>query len=172
MTCLAITGPPGSGKSTLARRIAEELRRRGLRVCGISCPDVREGGRRVGFVVEDLESGERAWLARVSGCSGPRVGRYRLCPEAEDLAVKALSKDCDVYLIDEIGPMELRLPRLREAMLRALRSGRPFIAVHHLKLRDPDFLEALRGCERVLVTREGREESWERALAWLSRFSS
>jgi nucleoside-triphosphatase len=172
LKCIAITGPPGSGKSTLAKALADELRKRGLKVCGISCPDVREGGRRVGFVVVDLETGERAWLAKVSGCPGPRVGRYFLCPEAEDLAVKALSKDCDVYLIDEIGPMELKLPRLREAMLKVLKSGKPFIAVHHLRLRDREFVEALKGCAKVYVTREAREEAWREAFASLSRLFS
>ncbi len=170
MWCLAITGPPGAGKSTLARKIVEELKKKGLKVCGISCPDVREGGRRVGFVVEDLESGERAWLAKVSGCPGPRVGRYFLCPEAEELAVKALNKECDVYLIDEIGPMELKLPRLREAMLKVVKGNKPFVAVHHLRLRDRDFLEALRRCHRIYITRETREEAWKEVLRLLSSF--
>ncbi len=164
MGCIVITGRPGSGKSTLARALAEELRKRGLRVCGISCPDVRVSGKRVGFRVEDIETGEGVWLARVEGCDGPKVGRYRVCFEAEEFAVNVLNKamECDVVLIDEIGPMELKLPKLRETMLKVINSNKPFIAVVHLRLREKEFLDALRKCEWITVERERREEAWAR----------
>jgi len=168
--CLAITGPPGAGKSTLARKVVEELKKAGLKVCGTSCPDVREGGRRVGFLIVDVEDGSRAWLARVD-CEGPRVGRYKLCPGAEEVGVRALSKDCDVYLIDEIGPMELKLPKLREAMLRVVSGNKPFVAVYHARLRDEEFLRALSRCHKIFVTKDTREEAWKEALEALSSFS-
>jgi len=79
VSCLAITGPPGGGKSTLALKIVEKLKRKGLNVCGVVCPDVRISGKRIGFKVIDLSSGAEAWLARIDGCDGPRVGRYKVC---------------------------------------------------------------------------------------------
>lgn len=169
MWCVAITGPPGSGKSTLAKRLAEFLKEKGLKVCGITCPDVRVGGRRIGFKVIDLVSGEEAWLARID-CEGPKVGRYRLCEGAEELARKALSReDCDAYLIDEIGPMELRQKGFREAMLKAVRSGKPFIAVYHVRLSDKEFLEHLKKCFNIYLTKDERELAYEKAISFLKK---
>ena len=167
MWCVAITGPPGSGKSPLAKRLADFLKEKGLKVCGITCPDVRVKGRRIGFKVIDLVSGEEAWLARVD-CEGPRVGRYRLCEGAEELAKRALSReDCDVYLIDEIGPMELKQKGFREAMLKAIKSGKPFIAVYHVRLSDKEFLSALKRCFNIYLTKDEREIAYEKALKYL-----
>ncbi len=170
--CIVITGKPGAGKSTLARYIAEELKRRGLSVCGIACPDVRVGGKRIGFRVVDVSAGEWAWLAKVEGCDGPRVGKYRICREAEEFSVKALEKamGCDIVLIDEVGPMELKLPKLREQMLKIMKGGKPFIAVVHLRLREPEFLNVLKGCKWITVERERREEAWARAEEILNDF--
>ncbi len=165
--CIAITGPPGSGKSTLAKRIADFLREKGYRVCGITCPDVRVGGRRIGFKVIDLVTGEEAWLARID-CKGPKVGRYKLCEGAEELAIKALGReDCDVYLIDEIGPMELRQADFRNAMLKAVRSGKPFIAVYHVRLSDKEFMEVLKKCFNIYLTKDEREIAYDKALSYL-----
>ena len=172
MKCIVITGKPGAGKSTLARHIAERLKKRGLRVCGISCPDVRVNGKRVSFKVVDVNTGEGVWLARIEGCDGPRVGRYRVCKEAEEFSVKTLRKamECDVVLIDEIGPMELKLPRLREEMLRIIKSGKPFVAVVHLRLKEPEFLEHLKRCSWIVVEKERREEARAKAEEILSDF--
>ncbi|UXD21311.1 nucleoside triphosphatase [Ignicoccus pacificus DSM 13166] len=165
--CIAITGEPGAGKSTLAMKLVEELKRRGYKVCGVTCPDVRVRGRRIGFKMVDIRSGKEEWLAKVEGCNGPRVGRYRVCPQVVELVKEAFSGDCDFYVIDEIGPMELKLDEVRKEFLKVLRSGRPFIVVHHLRLRDREFLEMLRNCKKIIVRREAREEAYEEALEYL-----
>lgn len=139
-----LTGNPGVGKSTIFNLIVGELRRLGCRVGGISAPEVRVGGRRVGFKILDIETGEEAWLARAGYPSPVRVGRYGvLVEEAERLGARAIRKaleEADVIGIDEIGPMELLVPGLREAIIQALTYDKPVIGVVHrgLKSRDPE----------------------------------
>ncbi|MCD6323939.1 MAG: NTPase [Desulfurococcales archaeon] len=134
-----ITGRPGIGKTTVFMRVVKELRRRGLDVAGFTCPEVRVGGRREGFDIIDIESGVRVPLARVREfCeSGIRVGKY--CVEessASEVGTKALEKalaEADVIAVDEVGPMELAIPVLKERILEVLRSRKPVLAVVHRK---------------------------------------
>ncbi|ALU11989.1 nucleoside triphosphatase [Ignicoccus islandicus DSM 13165] len=149
MDCVSITGEPGSGKSTLIKEVIDILRSKGVKVCGIVCPEVRVNNKRIGFKVIDISTNKESWLAKVDGCDGPRVGRYRVCREAAELISNAFKSDCQVIAIDEIGPMELKLPGIREIFLNALKSGKPFIVVRHLKLRDEEILNILRECKEI-----------------------
>ncbi len=135
---VAITGRPGIGKTTLFIRVYEALRREGFRIEGFVCPEVRRSGRRIGFLIRSLDGRLERWLARTDGCDGPRVGRYYTCMEAIELANYLLTRfeAADLVMIDEIGPMELRLPGLRNAILTVLRSSKPGVYVVHEKLRD------------------------------------
>ena len=157
---VVITGRPGVGKTTLFRRVVEELRARGYRVEGFACPEVREAGRRIGFRIVSLDGSLEAWLARIDGCDGPRVGRYRVCREAERVAQEAVARalrEADAIGIDEIGPMELRTPGIRRAILEALNSGKPGIYVAHARLNDPEILPLLKKYGRwFTVTLENR----------------
>ncbi|MCS7107494.1 MAG: NTPase [Acidilobaceae archaeon] len=137
MRGLFITGTPGVGKSTLFFAIVEELRRRGCAVGGIYAPEVREGGRRVGFRIVDLLSGESAWLAK-EGSGEPRVGRYVVMVEeagkvGANAIYRAIRESC-VIGIDEIGPMEMAIGRLSRAIEEALVSEKPVLAVIHRRL--------------------------------------
>ena len=71
-----LTGPPGSGKSTVLLRCVEKLRGLGFTVGGIATPELRLGGRRVGFNVIDLSSGQKALMAGDEVSSWLRVGKY------------------------------------------------------------------------------------------------
>lgn len=151
---LYITGSAGVGKSTLFNSIVSKLKVLGCRVMGFAAPEVRSGGRRVGFKLVDLQTGEEAWLARRGVEGSPRIGSYAvLVREAEVLGVRALEsalREADVIGIDEIGPMELLVPGIRRLVEEAIRSYKPKLSVIHRRLRslEPELYSAIErgGC--------------------------
>ncbi len=159
---VSITGRPGVGKSTLFWKIIRYLEEKGLRVGGFRSPEVRVGGRRVGFKIIDLMTGEEAWLARRDYPSPVRVGAYGvLVEEATRLWRKAVEnalRNADVIALDEIGPMELKTPGLREALINSvLRADKPVILVVHHRLRDREILSMLDQGIVYRVTLENRD---------------
>jgi nucleoside-triphosphatase len=143
-----ISGPPGVGKTTTFLKVIELLREDGLRIGGFICPEVRAGGRRIGFKIVDLMSGEEGWLAKLCEGGEPRIGRYCVNVEAATAvgvnSIKKAVEDSDLIAIDEIGPMELSVPQLRSAIYDVLRSDRVLLAVIHWKLKDT-ILKSLSG---------------------------
>jgi len=130
-----LTGPPGSGKSTVLLGCVDRLSGLGFTVGGIATPEIRSGGRRVGFSVVDLASGRRALLAGVEVASSFRVGRYGVdLAGFESVALPALDHaeaSCDVICIDEIGRMELFSRPFKRRMEGLIRGEKPMIAVLH-----------------------------------------
>jgi nucleoside-triphosphatase THEP1 len=108
-----VTGATGSGKTTLTAAVVEHLRARGVRVAGILAPGHLADGRRTGFDVVNLATGERTPLAReeerVTG-PHPRWSRFAFSLEGLALGRSALGNDArgaDVVVVDEVGPFEL-----------------------------------------------------------------
>jgi nucleoside-triphosphatase THEP1 len=108
-----VTGATGSGKTTLTAAVVERLRAGGARVAGVLAPGYLAEGRRTGFDIVNLATGERKPLARegdrVAG-RHPRWSRFAFSPEGLALGHRALAEDArgaDVVVIDEVGPFEL-----------------------------------------------------------------
>lgn len=124
-----ITGRPGIGKTTVFSKVIELLRSKGITVGGFICPEIRREGVRVGFDIVDILSGKRSPLARVFGPNLPgacvaRVGKYCVLEDAVTVGCNAIDvalRTADVIGIDEVGPMELKLAKLRRCMERVLR---------------------------------------------------
>ncbi len=157
-----ITGRPGIGKSTFFIKIINLLGREGFKVGGIQSPEVRgPAGRRIGFRIKDLYSGDEGWLARRNYPSPIRVGAYGVViQDAERIIRKALGdalSTADVIGVDEVGPMELRIPVFRDYLMKILDSDKPLILVVHYRLRDPRILGKLEGSERIVLTYENRD---------------
>src|ERR1043166_4748870 len=104
---LFLTGSPGVGKTTVVRRIVEQLD--GFTCAGFYSEEMRQRGQRIGFRVVTL-NGEEGLLASV-GRTPPTVGKYSVhMKEFENLVLPELAPQttpADLYVIDEIGKMEL-----------------------------------------------------------------
>ena len=127
-----ITGPPRSGKSTLVSQVIEEL---SLDAEGLRTPDIREDGKRMGFKLVDIKTGEEGILSHVEQDEGPKVSKYRVSMEDlenfTELSLENISDGCDIVVIDEIGTMELYSDRFKRAVIRRLEGKKPVLAVLH-----------------------------------------
>jgi nucleoside-triphosphatase len=137
-----VTGYPGVGKTTVIEKLAAAL---GSRAGGFLTREVRQGGRRTGFLIESLD-GHRSLLARRDRKGGPRVGSYRvLVANLEAVGVQSIRHALDtkeIVIVDEIGKMELMSPGFRDIIMLALDSDKTVVATLSMS-KDP-FSERIR----------------------------
>ncbi|XP_011096976.1 cancer-related nucleoside-triphosphatase homolog isoform X2 [Sesamum indicum] len=127
----------GVGKTTLIIRVLEALKQSNpsLKIQGFYTRELREGAERVGFEVVTLD-GRRGPLASTTISSResqrwPNVGRYKVDVSSfESLALPELQVkvDTDLFIIDEVGKMELFSSSFFPAVLRVLESNIPLLA--------------------------------------------
>jgi len=135
-----ITGQPSIGKTTVLLNAIEVLKKGGYEVGGMISREIRERGVRIGFEIIDIYTGQRGWLAHVNQPKGPQVSKYRV--NLDDLktiganAILNAIKKTNIVAIDEIGPMELFSPALKEAVTQALESNKPLLGTIHHKVQD------------------------------------
>lgn len=103
---VAVTGKPGVGKTTLCLKVYEALKGR-VSISGFVTREVRERGKRVGFMLQNLETGEEEWLAKI-GEGVVRVGKYSVNVAGFENFLRSLKTDAELIIIDEVGPMELK----------------------------------------------------------------
>ena len=139
---VGITGRPGIGKTTVFLRTVDSLRSLGITVGGFVSREVRVGSDRVGFEIVDLTSNKKGWLAHVSQCDGPRVGKYSVnTSDLVEIGVGAIRRSIhdDVLkaiAVDEIGPMELTSQDFIRAIGDAIESEKIVIATIHYRERN------------------------------------
>uniref|UniRef100_A0A6N2LRB9 AAA+ ATPase domain-containing protein n=1 Tax=Salix viminalis TaxID=40686 RepID=A0A6N2LRB9_SALVM len=131
--CFLVTGPPGAGKTTLIMRVLETLKpsNPSLKIQG----EIREGIERVGFEVVTLD-GRKAPLASTiistpESTRWPTVGKYKVdiaSFEAVALPELQIKEDTDLFIIDEVGKMELFSSSFFPAVLKVLESNIPLFA--------------------------------------------
>ncbi|UGV41595.1 NTPase [Methanococcoides orientis] len=136
MLRIAVTGKPGVGKSTVVSKIVEKL---DLKACGIRASEIRVEGKRHGFSIEDIDTGRKGILSHVK-CTGPKMGKYHVNLEDLDGIGAEAIRDaigCDLVVIDEVGPMELKSENFVRAVEEILDSDRPILAVLHRSSKHP-----------------------------------
>ncbi|XP_024521468.1 cancer-related nucleoside-triphosphatase homolog [Selaginella moellendorffii] len=117
-----VTGSPGIGKTTLIVKVVEKLRAThpNLKVQGFYTKEVRKEGERVGFEVIAFNGGRKEMLASINSPGRlPMVGRYKVnVPGFEALALPELEplEDTQLFVIDEVGKMELFSPKFFPAV--------------------------------------------------------
>ena len=156
---LFLTGNPGVGKTTLIRAIAERLK--GVRCAGFYTEETRQGGQRTGFRVVTL-GGQEGWLASL-GTQAPTVGKYSVhVEEFERLVLPLLNpvtQRADLYIIDEIGKMELLSRPFRTQVIDLLAQPTNLLAT--ITKRGNGFIDQLKhrnDVEIIEVTRENRDD--------------
>ena len=128
-----ITGEPKTGKTTLLKDLIKELRKSGLKVGGFISPEERHHGTRTAFHVMDVENKKKEVLASVDG-DGPKISKYHVNIKAfESIALPAMRRvdSYDVFVIDEIGRMELKSKKFINMMDKVFDSPTPVIAALH-----------------------------------------
>ena len=168
-----VTGPPRSGKTTALERTVARLREDGYTVGGLSSPELRENGERVGFEIVDVAGGERAVMAHTEFTDGPAVGTYTVDVAAVDriagTALPSAVDEADCVVIDEIAPMQLESDRFVRETRRALESGTPVLAAIKADATD-GFLGAVKNradTERFVVEPDARDALPETLAAWV-----
>jgi nucleoside-triphosphatase len=130
-----LTGDPGCGKTIVIRRTADILTARGRKPGGIISGEIRHGGVRIGFSLEDLMTHETGILAHIDQKEGPQVGKYRVnLSDIQRIGVTAIRRaitEADVVIVDELGPMELHSKPFILAVEMALASPKHLVGTIH-----------------------------------------
>ncbi len=166
---LFLTGRPGSGKSSIIQKIVDVVSSQGLDICGVLCPEIRIGGKRVGFKIIELRTRQEDILAHVELTNGPRVGKYRVNLVGVEKIVRgamSLIDGSDIIVIDEVGPMEVTSQAFRAFVLKSLDSTKPVLGAIHMRTQS-GFIGGIKRRSDVLllhVQPEKREEMFQRVL--------
>jgi len=107
---ILLTGRRGVGKTRLLLELVEEAKQAGLTVFGLLSPAQVRQGRKVRLNALAPHSGARRRLAsRVAGeLRGPRLGDWTFDGEtlAWGNALLTQTPPCDLFVLDELGPLE------------------------------------------------------------------
>jgi nucleoside-triphosphatase THEP1 len=123
---IAISGVRGSGKTTFLIDLVKKLTGSGLEVQGVLEAGIFEDDKKVAIEVIDLAAGESRILARLSTEETTKLqfGDWTFFPEAFEWANERLmeTNNPDVFILDEVGPLELRQGMGLQAGLKVMTS--------------------------------------------------
>ena len=136
---ILITGFPSVGKTTLCKKIFHALKDE-IKIGGMITEEIREQGKRVGFKMTDLSSGKEGILAHVDFKGNKKIGKYGVnIEELENIGISALENamQCDLIILDEIGPMELLSKRFSDKVGEIFAMPKNILATIHFRSRHP-----------------------------------
>lgn len=108
---VAVVGSPHTGKTTLLTRLARRLQQAGVPVGGVVQQAVFRNGKRTGYHLHDLQSGEEFALARATAKGNGCGLSFTFAPAGWEWTRRHLEKHarrCRVLVLDEMGLLEAR----------------------------------------------------------------
>lgn len=164
-----LTGSPGTGKTTIIREVVARLK---IKAGGFYTQEIRAGNIRQGFKITTL-NGQEAVLSHVDVSSPYRVSKYGVdISNLENIGVIAIYqalKESDLIIVDEIGKMELFSLNFREAVLKAINSGKKVLGT--IMLNPHPFADQVKKHPQVKivhVSRANRDKVLDEILKWLN----
>jgi len=145
-TNILITGPPRSGKSTLIEKVVKKVKKPAT---GFFTRELREKGKRVGFLIETLD-GKTGLLAHQDIKSSYRVGKYGVNLTDLDQVPSMLPSTVDqLIVVDEIGKMECFSRLFRETLLRVISSENQVIG--SIAIKGDRFIQTIKNRDDVTL---------------------
>jgi nucleoside-triphosphatase THEP1 len=118
-----LTGRIHSGKTTLLQDVTTQLKRQEITVAGFLSLYTKDKDEFVGYDLYDLMRETRTPFIRKTGEKHwERIGPYFFIPESLDYAQNIIlsSKNADICVVDELGPLELEGKGLWPALIGAI----------------------------------------------------
>jgi len=120
---IILTGPVNSGKTTLLKRVVEELRKQNFSLDGFLSEAVVHAQEKIGYNLLDLKLNKSLPFIRKSGHKDwQKIGPYFFIPQGLAWANQVIrrSKEAEILIVDEIGPLELSGKGLWPVLEKAL----------------------------------------------------
>ena len=139
-------------------------------ISGFVTEDIRHEGERGGFMVE-FDTGESRVLSHVDfeGSDVPTVGKYGVDLETMEWVLGKMEDwqydDSDLYIIDEIGKMELKHEDFPEEVETLLDASEDVLAT--IPETGPEFVDDVRlrdDIREAVLTEENREAVLEKIV--------
>jgi len=117
-----ITGYPRIGKTTAIMKFLEKTTKK---CSGFYTEEIKnQYGRREGFKIVGISTGEVGTLAHINVKSYRKVGKYYVDFEGfEAVALPEMEKEAELVIIDEIGKMELFSSKFKFQLMHNLNLG-------------------------------------------------
>jgi nucleoside-triphosphatase THEP1 len=168
---ILLTGEPRVGKTTVIQKIIENL---DCEFSGFYTQEIREGNERPGFKIITFQGIEKI-LAHVNIKGYPRVSKYGINLQALDSIVsesleKAIQQNKSVFVIDEIGAMEIFSKNFCAAVSKLL-SGN-FLVIGTIVKRSFPFTDKIKSMPNVTlleVTRDNQETIVQEVLEFFKK---
>lgn len=110
-----LTGGRGAGKTVHCAALAEQASIAGWDVAGLLSPGIFKDGVKTGILTQDLRTGESRPLARLSTLNvegstfNVQLGSWLFDPSVIAWGNQILQsrQPCDLFIVDELGPLEI-----------------------------------------------------------------